>query len=278
MRLRKRSAFTLVELLVVITIIGMLMSLLLPAVQSARETGRRAQCLNNQKQLSLASLNFESGHRYFPGSANRIPNLKDPTDNQVKEAVSFIPVLFPFIERTDLHQEYTQNKSRVKVLLKLLICPSDPPEQSSTGDTPLAYVVNGGNPDEFGNESQRDLLMASGVCHDLTANRPAKVSMDYLSNHDGATNTLLISERLRRDWTGNWDTMWGRSVSFLWKSNDTSFASQISSNHGGGTCVAFCDGHITFLRSDIEYQVYKHLMTPWGQKVGVTGIIDEAAF
>ena len=62
--------FTLVELLVVITIIGILIALLLPAVQGAREAGRRAQCANNVKQLALGALNYESTHRCFPPSIN----------------------------------------------------------------------------------------------------------------------------------------------------------------------------------------------------------------
>ena len=61
--LMRKRAFTLVELLVVITIIGMLMALLLPAVQAARESGRRAQCLNNQKNVSLALMTYEGAKK-----------------------------------------------------------------------------------------------------------------------------------------------------------------------------------------------------------------------
>jgi prepilin-type N-terminal cleavage/methylation domain-containing protein len=69
MSFRQRVAFTLVELLVVITIIGVLVALLLPAIQAARDAARRSQCSNNLKQLALGVLNFESSFKHLPPSA-----------------------------------------------------------------------------------------------------------------------------------------------------------------------------------------------------------------
>src|SRR5688572_5035402 len=71
MNKRTAAAFTLVELLVVIAIIGVLVALLLPAVQAAREAARRTQCINNVKQMALGAANYESAKGYFPPGRKR---------------------------------------------------------------------------------------------------------------------------------------------------------------------------------------------------------------
>jgi prepilin-type N-terminal cleavage/methylation domain-containing protein len=96
---RRPAGFTLVELLVVIAIIGILIALLLPAVQAAREAARRAQCLNNLKQLGLALHNYEGAHRCFP------PGViwNSTTANFATPRINFHCLLFPFVEQNNVY-------------------------------------------------------------------------------------------------------------------------------------------------------------------------------
>src|SRR5262245_52556562 len=123
--MKKRSAFTLVELLVVIAIIGMLMALLLPAVQNARETGRRAVCLNNMKQFSVALRSYETSKKELPGYANEIAK-KSAAD---RRNASWIVMLFPYMERTDIWQRWSDSTAaldQAMPYMELLTCPSNP--------------------------------------------------------------------------------------------------------------------------------------------------------
>ncbi len=117
-----RGAFTLLELLTVIAIIGVLIALLLPAVQSVRETSRRMKCCNNLRQIGLAILSYENTHRNFPPSHSRDP------DHGV------LALLLPFMEQRALHEKYdfehnwdsSANKAARETNVALFICPSAP--------------------------------------------------------------------------------------------------------------------------------------------------------
>ncbi len=103
-RNQKSTAFTLVELLVVITIIGILIALLLPAVQAAREAARRLQCCNNLKQLSLAALNHEEIHGFLPGGGWGYRWTGDPDRGTGKDQPgAWVFSILPYLEQQAVH-------------------------------------------------------------------------------------------------------------------------------------------------------------------------------
>ena len=117
----RRRGFTLVELLVVIAIIGVLVALLLPAVQAAREAARRTECVNNSKQLGLAVANFESQYRRLP-AGGKLPDNGE---------YSTLLIILPFIEASPLYGQYDfdtriySNEELTRLQLPAFICPSD---------------------------------------------------------------------------------------------------------------------------------------------------------
>ncbi len=97
-----RSGFTLVELLVVISIVSILMALLLPAVQAAREAARRTECTNKLRQLGLAAINYHAAHRVFPpGYLGSVPPLPVVDKSVNDQYFGVIPFLLPFLEHTN---------------------------------------------------------------------------------------------------------------------------------------------------------------------------------
>jgi prepilin-type N-terminal cleavage/methylation domain-containing protein/prepilin-type processing-associated H-X9-DG protein len=129
-----RPAFTLVELLVVITIIGILIALLLPAVQAAREAARRAQCTNHLKQIGVALHNYLSANNCFPpaGLDYGWGGGTEPPGKLVKNTHGFM-LLLPFLERNDLYQQVN-----FKYCFSNCICAWNTPADGQCSTAPLA--------------------------------------------------------------------------------------------------------------------------------------------
>ncbi len=185
---RVRPAFTLVELLVVITIIGMLMALLMPAISAAREQARRAQCLSNQKQIGLGMAGFESAKGAYPGWRNAVTTIPSTGGPVV---VPWPAMLMPYLDRTDIWQQQVKPSGAWSAFvtsgsgsyLKVFVCPSDPPA-STSGVGPSAYVANGlVLRDQFLYQSNPTTYGALGP-----------QTLDYVSGNDGTANTLMLSE------------------------------------------------------------------------------------
>lgn len=150
-----RRGFTLVELLVVIAIIGVLVSLLLPAVQNAREAGRRTQCMNNLKQLGLAAQQNLEKLRRFPSGGWGPQWIGDPDrGNSVKQPGGWVYNLLPYMEQDALH-DYGQGSTNVSSLKKVdavskllalpinfMLCPS----RGANGLTPMGPTTPGSFP------------------------------------------------------------------------------------------------------------------------------------
>jgi prepilin-type N-terminal cleavage/methylation domain-containing protein len=316
-----RGGFTLVELLVVVVIIGMLVGLLVPAVIGARGSARQAQCMNNQKELAQAAIQYETTKGHFPGYLNPCPNGPDNT---------WVTVLLPHFGRGDLWKEGGRNGRPPHVRLDQLVCPDD--DSQDHFNAPLSYVANCGLWDGYDPEVLRNagsgLRFGNGTippdvrCNGVFFNRAVdpsatsptgpRVELSASDITDGAAQTLMISETLHVDdqvnppqWNGWWDYRdarlmgkdwdlkpWGLRaegrLGFTWivaddadqlramkitsadpetpLPNGIPRPGNVASHHSGGVVATFCDGHGKFIRDDINYLVYQHLMTPDSQE------------
>jgi prepilin-type N-terminal cleavage/methylation domain-containing protein/prepilin-type processing-associated H-X9-DG protein len=198
--LNVRGGFTLVELLVVIAIIGILVALLLPAVQAAREASRRAACQNKLKQLALSTHVHHDAFEYLPPGCSKY----NRTDTRIPYRYSaFVPML-PFLEQTALFDTFMRSHSTENPwagnaftranLTAVLLCPSDDAGTArKTRDAnslmTTNYRVCNGDWTDRGDINQKDYENRRGIFSGFHDN---KKTMESIS--DGTSNTIMFSE------------------------------------------------------------------------------------
>jgi prepilin-type N-terminal cleavage/methylation domain-containing protein/prepilin-type processing-associated H-X9-DG protein len=292
----QRRAFTLVELLVVIAIIGILIALLLPAIQAARAAARRSGCQNNLKQLGLALQNYHAAKKVFPPGGR-----KHSTSGKI--GISWRALILPQLEESSLHEQLglrpdggaTNMLAAEKELPKVFACPAAEPSEDIDKRSNYWGVCGAAR-----NNERIDL--EDMICGDLFTNgmffpdsktKTAKIT-------DGTSHTLAVGERVYSvvrswptgvTWVGTPPTricseaannirypinashaQFGYYVAdgkapptgpFSILGNDLFFGS----NHSGGANFCFADGSVHYLNDTIDFTIYEDLATIAGQEV-----------
>jgi prepilin-type N-terminal cleavage/methylation domain-containing protein/prepilin-type processing-associated H-X9-DG protein len=299
--------FTLVELLVTLAIIGILIALLLPAVQAAREAGRRMHCSNNLKQIGLALLSYENTLRTFPPG-----RLKKPT------AHSWVPFVLAYMEQKSVRDQYhwdvnwdaAPNQPAINTHLPLLQCPSTPgplhridvlPSGLTAATTDYAYPC----------EVTEGLVLFGyvynpltpwGVLHrtDVTGRCSAMADIT-----DGTSSTILFTEDVGRPdfWTskgrgpdnndpgcpGQFTVTDGRVLGAPWADIRNGIPlhgftsdglacpgrcpinctnnNEAFSFHPGGVNATFADGSVRFISETVDISIYAAMITQEGGEV-----------
>ena len=284
--------FTLVELLVVIAIIGILVALLLPAVQAAREAARRSQCINHLKQMSLAFSLHENTYGIYPdsGEAQWAKRFVIPKSNPPKPGVaptqwwSWAYQILPFIEQPDLWALFPDSAVQ-GTPVSIYFCPSRrPPQAFETQGGLRAMIDYAGNAgtSEVGNVGSG--MMGNGLDAPVVR-RPEPRAKDRSGpvtpdRHivDGTSKTVLIGEKcLSLTFLGqsqasddagftdgwDWDNMrWGYIPPSPDWTGDAGAAfsvlhSSFGSSHPGLFNAALCDGSVTSITYNVDLKIFK---------------------
>ncbi|QDU74489.1 putative major pilin subunit [Bremerella volcania] len=292
-RMRASRGFTLVELLVVIAIIGVLIALLLPAVQQAREAALRMQCSNNLKQLGLAIHNYHDTFLTFPGG------------NYGCCWGTWQVSILPFIEQENLYNNYNitdkyyddtarysgnQNTDVTVVRLNALTCPSDSPNEPFGTITSHNYGANYGNTG-YAQGTINGVAFKGAPFKYVADNVGSEGYFGFRDITDGTANTVLFAEKLQGEgedlraysWWGDGGSVSGylmpnssepdRIYSASYCNNlpeknlpcdvsttsaPTVFAAR--SRHPGGVQVVLCDGSSRFVAETIQVDTLRNLM------------------
>ena len=298
---RPRAGFTLIELLVVISIIGVLVALLLPAVQSAREAARRAQCVNNLKQLGIALHAYENAARVFP--PGYVSNF-DAGGNDTGPGWGWAAMLLPQVEQKPLFDainlnlpiEDVSNPTSRLTLMTVFLCPSDSAPSSwlavtrDPGGAPLQNICQVAEANYVGMYGTSD----PGIDGDGIFFRDSNIGIPNIT--DGTSQTIAAGERAYALGVASWvgsvtgtslfpltndgigyprledapGMILGHAGGNIGPGDPRGEVNQFYSRHPGGVNFLFADGHVAFLKTSMDYMIFRALATRAGGEV-ITG-------
>ncbi len=258
-------AFTLVELLVVITIIGMLIALLLPAVQAAREAARRLACSNHLRQIGIALQGYHAAIGMFPpGGIEHRARINAATGKPYGAAgrqLAWSTFLLPYLEQEGLYRQLdlgkafdaAENAATAAALIPVYVCPSVPDGNC---------LKQGRGPCQYGGIYGERIT---------SPNSPPKGVMLYdqaisiAEIPDGTSFTLIVAE------DGDFgDGQWINGLNVFDQAyainRAPEFENDIRSKHPGGANGAFCDGSVHFLSETLDLEILAALCTRGGRE------------
>ena len=287
-------AFTLVELLVVITIIGILIALLLPAVQAAREAARRMQCTNNLKQLGLAIHGYHANYEMLPFDIYGWTDVKPP--NGKNNGKGWIISTLPYLDQQPLYDQFvpgfngdcdpdaettghgglrnTACANAMKTRLAALECPSVPDHSTTTTniqwpnqEVALTNYKGSLGDDNVTTRPQTWLTDCSGVLF----RNGYRWLIRFSDIKDGLSNTFMLGEDVPEQNTysvayyagGGWDTCGLPLNQFFDPATPGDFWNVMGfrSLHPEGANFCLADGSVRFLQETIDFTLYKNLST-----------------
>ena len=270
------AAFTLVELLVVIAIIGVLVALLLPAVQASREAARNLQCKNHLKQLGLACHSYHSAHRKFPGyggepvqsfgAQRRRDGIEFFSDTERRIAVSWISQVLPFMERGALIDKLREwrptdgvpwknpaYRDLIATPIAELYCPTRRAPVAFGRQWPTSFWGRSGRTDYAMNAGAGSRTLGFAPGHILDGIWVAGLRIGAKDVRDGLSNTYLVGEKFMKPMTydgtnrvvgGRDAPFWGATGRHMAKENlsYTRFADAQVFRDRDNACLEACHG------------------------------------